>query len=74
MSFQFPRFVARRKTSYRRSGRKLMCERLEQRRLLAVVSTSFEGINSSDFTIGDSPEAARFSGDAFSGVLGVPQL
>ena len=51
-----------------------MCERLEQRRLLAVVSTSFEGINSSDFTIGDSPEAARFSGDAFSGVLGVPQL
>ena len=37
------------------------------------VFTSFEGISSTDFTIGVAPEDAHFTG-GFSGILGIPEL
>lgn len=42
-----------------------------------TVFTSFESINTAvgqEFSIGDPAIAARFGGDAFSGVLGIPEL
>jgi Dockerin type I domain/GEVED domain/Bacterial Ig domain len=55
-------------------NRRRRFETLESRRLLAVVATGFENIDSTDFTIGSGAETARFAGDAFSGTAGIPHL
>ncbi|MFK8113419.1 MAG: hypothetical protein AB8B91_14540, partial [Rubripirellula sp.] len=54
--------------------RRRQFEKLEDRRLLAVVATDFESIDSTDFTIGTGSETAQFAGDAFSGRVGVGHL
>lgn len=58
----------------RQARRRRRFEVLEDRRLLAVVASGFENIDSTDFTLGTAPETARFAGDAFSGRLGVGHL
>lgn len=47
---------------------------LERRLLLAAITTDFESIDSSDFTIGSERHTAHFSGDAFAGTVGVQEL